>query len=193
MENGPKDEKTKPEENKNELQTELLKKVLKQIQSQVKTALELLDDRSGAAAKTALLAATPQNAAGSPEGRTIEGVFDGQRMVGDDGATYTIPQNYASKSKLVSGDRLKLIITSSGNFIFKQIGPIERERVVGNLALDPATNQYVVRNAEKEWKVLTASVTYFRCEPGEEVVILVPKGKISSWAAVDNVVRKQID
>ena len=37
-------------------------------------------------------------------GKVIEGVFDGQIMVGPDGKTYPVPANYASKSKLVEGD-----------------------------------------------------------------------------------------
>src|SRR3712207_6782664 len=43
-------------------------------------------------------------------GKVIEGVFDGQNMVGSDGKTYPVPANYASKSKLVQGDILKLTI-----------------------------------------------------------------------------------
>ena len=35
-----------------------------------------------------------------PLGKVIEGVFDGQSMVGSDGKTYPVPANYASKSKL---------------------------------------------------------------------------------------------
>jgi hypothetical protein len=31
-------------------------------------------------------------------GKVIEGVFDGQNMVGSDGKTYPVPANYASKS-----------------------------------------------------------------------------------------------
>ena len=46
-------------------------------------------------------------------GKIIEGVFDGQNMVGSDGKTYPVPANYASKSKLVQGDILKLTIADS--------------------------------------------------------------------------------
>lgn len=169
---------------------ELLRRILRQMQANLKTALELLDDGAPAARIAPLLTAPSPKAA--TDGRTIEGAFDGQRMIGDDGESYAVPQNYASKSKLVAGDRLKLIITTSGNFIFKQIGPIERERLVGRLAMDPSTRQYVVTAEGKEWKVLTASVTYYRGEPGDETVILVPKGRESAWAAVENVVKKPI-
>ena len=48
-----------------------------------------------------------------------EGVFDGQNMVGSDSKTYPVPANYASKSKLVQGDILKLTIAEDGAFLYK--------------------------------------------------------------------------
>jgi hypothetical protein len=126
-----------------------------------------------------------------PGGRVIEGVFDGQNMVGPDGKQYTVPSNYASKSKLVEGDILKLTITRSGGFIYKQIGPIERARMIGELAMDEETREYYVLIEEKKYKVLPASITYYKGEPGDEVVILVPKTSDSSWAAVENIIKKQ--
>ena len=59
-------------------------------------------------------------------GKIIEGQFDGQNMIGPDGKVYPVPANYASKSKLVEGDTLKLTIAQDGSFIYKQIGPVER-------------------------------------------------------------------
>src|ERR1700752_2142545 len=72
----------------------------------------------------------------SDGGKFIEGVFDGQNMVGPDGKQYPVPANYASKSKLVEGDVLKLTIADDGSFIYKQIGPIERRKVLGVLTHD---------------------------------------------------------
>src|SRR3989337_3583755 len=69
-------------------------------------------------------------------GKVIEGVFDGQNMVGPDGKVYPVPANYASKSKLVEGDVLKLTIAEDGSFIYKQIGPVERKKMLGVLTMD---------------------------------------------------------
>ena len=123
------------------------------------------------------------------EERIIEGVFDGEKMIAYDGQIYTIPPNYASKSKLVEGDILKLTITKRGDFLYKQIGPIERKRLVGELLLDKSGN-YQVLAEKKKYKVLPASVTYFKGQPGDEVIILVPKEAPSKWAAVENIVKK---
>ncbi len=125
------------------------------------------------------------------EGKIIEGVFDGENMIGPDGKQYSIPANYASKSKLVEGDILKLTITNNGTFIYKQIGPIERCRIVGKLEKEVNNDFYAIADGRK-WRVLTASVTYYKGEVGDEVVILVPKSGESNWAAVENIVKTVI-
>lgn len=122
-------------------------------------------------------------------GRVVEGVFDGLNMVGPDGKQYNVPANYASKSKLVEGDVLKLTISNDGSFVFKQIGPVERKRLIGMLTQDEATGEYQVLASGKSYKVLLASITYFKGEVGDEVVILVPIDKQTEWAAVENIVK----
>ena len=92
-------------------------------------------------------------------GKIIEGVFDGQNMVGSDSKTYPVPANYASKSKLVQGDILKLTIADDGTFLYKQIGPIPRKQLVGSLELEDG--HYFVLVGDKKYRVLLASVTYF--------------------------------
>lgn len=121
--------------------------------------------------------------------KIIEGVFDGEGMIGPDGKHYNVSANYASKSKLVEGDILKLSITHSGTFVYKQIGPIERSRIIG-LLRRTGENDFLVLKDGKTWKVLTASVTYFKGDDGDECVILVPKNGESRWAAVENVIKQ---
>lgn len=121
--------------------------------------------------------------------KVVEGVFDGESMVGADGQRYDIPANYASKSKLVEGDILKLTINNLGSFIYKQIKPIERIRMVGVLEQDERNLQYYVVSDDKKWKLLTASVTYYKGEPGDEVVFLIPAEGGSRSAAVENIIK----
>jgi len=124
----------------------------------------------------------------SEQGRIIEGVFDGERMIGPDGKEYSMPANYASKSKLVEGDILKLTITDGGTFIYKQIGPIERSRLIGKLEKN-SEGDFAVAVDGRHWHILTASVTYFKGEAGDEAVILIPKSGNSKWAAVENIIK----
>lgn len=122
--------------------------------------------------------------------RLVEGVFDGCNMVGSDGNVYNIPPNYASKSRLVEGDMMKLTIRQDGSFLFKQVGPMERRRVVGTLHEDPESGEYVCVSPDCRWRLIRASVTYYRGVPGDEVVLLVPKGAPSTWGAVENIVKR---
>lgn len=125
------------------------------------------------------------------DNKVIEGVFDGESMIGPDGKQYSIPANYASKSKLVEGDMMKLTITPKGTFIYKQIGPIDRDRITGTIELNQNGN-FIVKNDDKIWKVLTASVTYYKGQAGDEAIILVPKNGESQWAAIDNIIKQTI-
>lgn len=123
------------------------------------------------------------------DGTVIEGAFDGQIMFGSDGKQYPVPANYASKSKLVEGDHLKLTITPEGSFIYKQVGPIERKHALGIISQDENGNYYVVAEG-KPYKVLLASITYFKAEPGDEVAIVLPRDLEATWAAIENVIQK---
>ena len=114
----------------------------------------------------------------------IEGVFDGEGFVAPDGKKYPIPANYASKSKLVTGDLLKLTIAPDGSFIYKQISPVERKKVVG--VLEESGDGWRINVDDELYNVLTASITYFKAKAGDKIVALIPDDGKSDWAAVEN-------
>lgn len=117
-------------------------------------------------------------------GKIVEGVFDGQKMAGPDGKEYPVPANYASKSKLVEGDILKLTITDDGSFIYKQIQPTERKLIIGTLVQHDGA--YYVEANGHEYRILLASVTYFRVNVGDQVTIIIPADNPEAiWAAVE--------
>src|SRR3989344_5833584 len=103
-----------------------------------------------------------------PEGQVIEGIFDGEKMSTDRGQRYDVPPNYASKSKLVEGDRLKLLISPSGSFIYKQIQPVERKRLTGILT-EADDGRYHVVVDDQSWLLLNAAVSYFHGATGDEI------------------------
>lgn len=123
------------------------------------------------------------------DGTVVEGSFDGQIMIGNDGKQYPVPANYASKSKLVEGDILKLTITPEGSFIYKQIGPVERKHALGVISQDEAGN-FIILADGRPYKVLLASVTYFKGEPGDEVAIVAPRDTDAVWASIENIIQK---
>jgi len=166
--------------------------------SKLAVALEMLESaqasiRSAKAVLSELAGVSPLSAdsarqLGMPEttqqGKIIEGVFDGQNMIGPDKRTYPVPANYASKSKLVQGDILKLTITENGSFIYKQIGPIPRQVVPGTIAFEDGLYKIIAEG--KVYRVLMASITFYKAEVGQRVSILLPEGLEAEWATIDN-------
>ena len=106
------------------------------------------------------------------EDEGVEGVFDGEKMLDAEGKQYQVSANYASKSKLVEGDPLKLYITPDGKFFYKQLGPVARKTLPALLRAEG--NHYVVDGDDGiTYTVLTASVTYymslFNVRPGDKM------------------------
>ncbi len=167
-----------------------IKKRLYALKDEISSLIRLLEITDGKisvspAAIPTMPTITQQTAGGE---KLIEGVFNGEKMVGPDGQEYAVPPNYASKSKLVEGDHMKLTITPYGKFIYKQIGPTERKRIIGALNFDEASQLWTVVHEGKSYKILTASVTFYRGKPGDHVVILVPRDAHSNWGAVENII-----
>lgn len=160
-----------------EKQIKRLKILIQEAETSVAAAKELLTSLVGEE--------TPESAKlqKEPVGKVVEGVFDGQNMVGSDGKTYPVPANYASKSKLVQGDILKLTIAEDGTFLYKQIGPVPRTQKVGTLRLE--NGHYFVDVDKKSYRVLLASVTYFKAKPGDQVSVDVPEDESAEWAALE--------
>lgn len=119
----------------------------------------------------------------------IEGVFDGCEMIDKDGKKYAVPSNYASKSKLVAGDKMKLTISADGTFVFKQIGPVERKRLIGKL--QKTGERWNIACEGKKFQCLPSSVTYFKAKSGDKVTIIVPKVGEADWAVIENLLEKK--
>ncbi|HSE29658.1 MAG TPA: hypothetical protein VLA77_03695 [Candidatus Saccharimonadales bacterium] len=165
--------------------TELPEKQIKRLRSLIQDA-----ETNLAAAKELLVSLVGEDpiahTANTTEaaGKIIEGVFDGQTMLDADGKSYPVPANYASKSKLVEGDILKLTITEDGGFLYKQIGPVARKQIIGTLL--QRDGAFVVEAAGRDYKVLLASVTYFKAKQGDQVSIIVPEdNREAEWAAIE--------
>lgn len=122
-------------------------------------------------------------------GKIIHGTFDGEHMKGDDGQLYPVPANYASKSKLVESDKLKLAIEPDGAFVYKQVGPSDRRRVRGVFDINEQ-GQYVVHGDDQDYRILLASVTFYHIDRGDTVTVLLPNEGKAVWGAVENVIKK---
>ncbi len=166
----------------------LLSQMLESAEKNIQSAKQLLHEIMGTRSSVQSITDKAKTVAVSSGGKIIEGVFDGQNMMGPDGKKYPVPANYASKSKLIEGDVLKLTIADDGSFIYKQIGPVERVKKLGVLS-QTENGEYRVVADGKSFRVLLASLTYFKAEPGDQVTIIVPQNGETDWAAVENVIK----
>lgn len=158
-----------------------LEQIVKEAEARLNQARAMLTQVAGAS--------QPYTSVLGQAEKVVLGEFTGEYMVDETKKQYPVPANYASKSKLIEGDQLKLTITADGAFIYKQIGPAPRRRAIGNIIYKD--NSYFAKVGDELYRLLTASVTYFRLSPGDEVTILTPLTKKSEWAAIENVVTAQ--
>lgn len=167
----------------------LIQQLLASAKNSIHSAEQILKAITGTSSDATSNAKEKAKDLSSFDGKVIEGVFDGEKMIGPDKKEYKVPENYASKSKLVEGDTLKLTIAEDGSFIFKQIGPVPRKKVIGTLTKE--NDGFKVIADGKTHKVLQASVTYYKANDGDKVTIVVPEAEESEWGAIENVVTTQ--
>ena len=185
----------------NKLDVEKIKSSLNTLKKQIDDILNLLSGQkidisvneatttsNKTESKKVVVKETPSTT--SAEVDFLEGVFNGEKMLGGDGKEYQVPPNYASKSKLVEGDIMKLTFAPNGRFIYKQIGPIARKRIIGVLQFDEERQLWNVHHEGKKYKVLTASVTFYKGKPNDEAVALIPEENDCDWCAMENIISK---
>ncbi|NCS32402.1 hypothetical protein GW793_02825 [bacterium] len=124
-----------------------------------------------------------------PIGET--GVFDGEFVIMSNDKKYQVPPNYASKSRLVVGDKLQLVSHGDMNS-FKIMEQVSRKELTG--ILTKSDNQWVVFVDETNYLVIAASIRYYEGEIGDKVVIQVPETPVMEvkWAAVKSVIKEGV-
>ncbi len=115
----------------------------------------------------------------------IIGTFDGQFMNTDDGSKFQIPENYASKSMIVFGDKLKMVDVN-GEKRFKQIERTKRQRASGMIV--KKEGRYHVVTSDGSYKVSSAAVSFFGGQEGDEAHIILPlNNKHVPFAALESI------
>jgi len=119
------------------------------------------------------------------EGQIVEWVYDWLYMIGSDEKKYPVPLNYSSKSKLISGDVLKLTILPNWKLMYKLIAPAPRTYLRASLA--KAGNEYVaIWDNGKTYRLNPAAVTYFDLKVWDEMSIIVNEEWKWDFAAIES-------
>ncbi len=120
--------------------------------------------------------------------KVVEGVFTGESMLWSDGNMYPIPQNYASKSLLVQGSKIKAMMNPSGKILYKIIWEIPYETKVWLITKNG--EKYQITTDTKTYNVLLAAITFHHCNVWDSVTIRVPEWKDATYAVIEAVIPK---
>jgi len=122
--------------------------------------------------------------------QVVEWLFDGYFMIGSDQKKYPVPLNYASKTKLVPGDVLKLKILSDWKFIYKLINPVERKHLRAVLSKTDDNKFIAVTDDSKTYFLNQAAVTFFKGKASDELYIVTNADGSGSFAAIEAIIKK---
>ena len=111
------------------------------------------------------------------------GQFDGLHMVAQDGQKYEVPANYAAKSRLVFGDKLKMI-QENGTNVFKLIDKVPREKIDG--IVTRKDGKWYVLSPAGSYKISDTAAEFNKLSVNDEIQALVPQGNYTTpYAAFD--------
>jgi len=117
--------------------------------------------------------------------KIVEWVYDGYFMVGSDKKKYPVPMNYASKSKLIPWDVLKLRVMDDGKLIYKLIGQANRKFIRATLTKTDDNKYTAIADEGNVYYLNQAAVTYFKGKTGDELSIIVNADGIGNFAAIE--------
>lgn len=129
-----------------------------------------------------------KNKESESEDNVIYGNFDGQSMITESGEAYPVPENYASKSRLLEGDGLKLSIQENGEFLFKLVNPTHRKRIISEIKENKEGILILVCEG-KEFKISASVKNFFKLKDGNKVMAIIPKFEEAEWAAIEGVIQ----
>ena len=110
---------------------------------------------------------------GTPEMPGLVGKYDGMFMVTEAGKKYPVPDNYSAKTKLVYGDKLKMVEGPEGRR-FKLLEEMERVEQEAQLAVKDG--HFEALGKDVSYRLIQGAIRYWGGEEGDKIKILLPKG-----------------
>jgi len=154
---------------------QLLRQALSAANSSIKLANQLLNE------------VEQMGGSGSMPG--LEGKYDGRFMITAAGKKYPVPDNYSAKTRLIYGDKLKMVEGPTGRQ-FKLLEKIPRTEEEAQLGIKDG--QFIALGKGGSYTLLQSAVKYWGGEEEDKVKILLPeKEKNVPFACLIEVVGKQ--
>lgn len=131
-----------------------------------------------------------EHSEGDEEGTSIEGAFDGYNMLWEDQKKYPVPLNYASKTKLIPWDKLKLKIRTDGWLIYKVIWHAERKHERAVLSKGEDSKYIAITEEGHTYFLNQAAVTFYKGMSGDELYIITNADGTGTFAAIEAIIKQ---
>jgi hypothetical protein len=119
----------------------------------------------------------------------VEGIFDGQFLVTEDGARHEVPANYAAKSRLVYGDSLKMVEVD-GKQLFKQLVKVPRRKSSG--VLTKKEGLWFILTDSGSYRISDVAADFNDAQINDEAMVFLPSDNLDApFAALDKVLGKE--
>lgn len=119
-------------------------------------------------------------------------LYDGYNFVWQDGQNYSVPLNYASKSKLVPWDTLKLTIMEDWELRYKLINPASRKKTKAILNKNDDGRWIWTTKDNKSYILNLAAVTFYKWRPWDQATIIINPELDMQFAAVEIITKSNI-
>jgi hypothetical protein len=117
----------------------------------------------------------------------IEGEFDGVYMVTKGGEKYEVPSNYAAKSRILFGDKLKMVEVDGKNR-FKQVEKSKKKKIEG--IISKKEGKWYILSDSGSYRLSDAAAEFQGVEINDEAIAVIPADNLSvPFAALDKVLK----
>lgn len=113
----------------------------------------------------------------------VEGTFDGKYLISDSNEKIEIPANYAAKSRIVYGDRLKMY-EENGTKMFKQVEKVSRKKLFA--IVSKKEGKFFALTEHGDHELSPTAVEFNNIKVGEKVQVILPENNLKSpFATLD--------
>lgn len=113
----------------------------------------------------------------------VEGVFDGKFLITDSNEKIEVPANYAAKSRIVYGDRLKMY-EEDGKKMFKQVEKVSRKKVFA--IVSKKEGKFFALTEYGDHELSPIAIEFNNIKVGEKIQVILPENNTKSpFATLD--------
>lgn len=119
----------------------------------------------------------------------VEGVFDGKHLITDTHEKVEVPANYAAKSRIVYGDRLKSY-EDEGKQVFKQLEKVSRKKI--EAVVTKKEGKFYALTETGSYELSATAVEFNKVNINDKIQIIIPEDNPHApYAALDKIIEQK--